>query len=591
MIKKVFEIAGERKNKVIQATVLKVLEELFAAAPLGVLYLTLNELFSASINVRKVIFLCIGLAVCFVFQAIFAYWAQIVSMITACHITKDIRIKLGEHIRKLSMGFFSERQAGDLNNIINQDTENFERAVAHIYPQIVAAIALPTFVAVILLFLDWRMALATISVIPIALLILTALRKPVKRLGMLRAETAAQANSRIIEYIQGIGVLKAFRQTGAKPIKFEEAMANYRKANEALVARLIAPDISFNAIIGSGLAVILLTGSYLFLGGTLDLKTFLLFLVIGLQIYKPIQSLFEFITEVRVYDASMGRIMEVLNRKPLPEPEEDYELRRFDIEFKDVSFKYEDAYVLKNVSFRIPQGTMTALVGPSGAGKTTIANLIAHFWDVDSGEILVGGRNIKDIKTDCLLSHIAMVFQDVYLFNDSVINNIRFGKKDATEEEVITAAKAARCHEFIEKLPDGYNTIIGEGGATISGGERQRISIARAILKDVPIVILDEATAYVDPENEILIQKAIDSLIRGGKTVIVIAHRLSTITSADQILVVDEGKVVEQGEHVELVSQGGLYSRFCEKRQKARGWRIAKEGVGEMGRVIGIKIN
>jgi len=591
MIKKVFEIAGERKNKVVQATVLKVLEELFAAAPLGVLWMTLNELFSASINVRKVIFLCIGLAVCFVFQAISAYWAEIVSMINACHITKDIRIKLGEHIRKLSMGFFSERQAGDLNNIINQDTKNVEQAVANVYPTIVAAIALPTFAAVILLFLDWRMALAMISVIPIALIILTVLRKPVKRLGMLRAEAAAEANSRIIEYIQGIGILKAFGQTGAKLRKFEEAMANFRKVNETLVTRVIAPDIFFKAILGLGLAVILLVGSYLFLGGTLNLKIFLLSLVIGLQIYKPIQDLFEFITEVRVFDASMGRIMEVLNRKPLPEPEEDYLLDRFDIEFRNVSFKYEDDYVLKNVSFKIPQGAMTALVGPSGAGKTTIANLIARFWDVDSGDILVGGRNIKDMKMDRLLSYISMVFQDVYLFNDNIINNIRFGKGDATEEEVIAAAKAAQCHEFIKKLPDGYYTIIGEGGATISGGERQRIAIARAILKDAPIVILDEATAYVDPENEILIQKAIDSLIRGGKTVIVIAHRLSTITSADQILVVDEGKVIERGKHAELISNGGLYSRFWEKQQKARGWKIAKEGVGEMGRVIAIKTN
>jgi len=238
--------------------------------------------------------------------------------------------------------------------------------------------------------------------------------------------------------------------------------------------------------------------------------------------------------------------------------------------------------VLKGVNFSIPQNTITALVGPSGAGKTTIAHLIARFWDVDFGEIRVGGRNIKDMKTDRLLSYMAMVFQDVYLFNDSIINNIRFGNKDASEEEVITAAKAAHCHEFIEGLPDGYNTVIGEGGATLSGGEKQRISIARAILKDAPVVILDEATAYVDPENEILIQKAINSLVK-SKTLVVIAHRLSTIAAADQILVIDDGKVTEQGKHAELVSNGGLYSRFWEKRQKARGWKVAREGVEEMG--------
>jgi len=270
----------------------------------------------------------------------------------------------------------------------------------------------------------------------------------------------------------------------------------------------------------------------------------------------------------------MERVLEVLNREPPPEPDYDPELERFDIEFKDVWFRYEDADVLKGVSFTIPQNTITAFVGPSGAGKTTIAHLVARFWDADSGEILVGGRNIKDMKTDRLISYIAMVFQEVYLFNDSIANNIRFGGKDATDEEVIAAAKAAHCHEFIERLPDGYETVIGEGGATLSDGEKQRISIARAMLKDAPIVILDEATAYIDPENEILIQEAINSLVR-SKTLIIIAHRLRTITTADQILVVDGGKVVEQGRHIELVDAGELYSRFWDKRQKARGWKVA----------------
>ncbi len=274
--------------------------------------------------------------------------------------------------------------------------------------------------------------------------------------------------------------------------------------------------------------------------------------------------------------ASMERIVEVLNRKPLPEPDNGHSLISFDIEFKNVSFKYDDTVVLKDISFKIPQNTITALVGPSGAGKTTIASLIARFWDVDEGEILVGGCNIKDLKTDRLLKYISMVFQDVYLFNDNIINNIRFGNKDAGKEEVIEAAKAARCHEFIEMLPEGYDTIIGERGATLSGGEKQRISIARAILKDAPIVLLDEATAYVDPENEILIQEAINSLVK-SRTLIIIAHRLSTITAADQILVIDNGRVIERGKHSELVSGGGLYSRFWDKRMKARGWRIAEK--------------
>ena len=575
MIKELFEIAGERKKDLIKGTILKVIESSFAGAPLIILYLTLNELFSASINIQKVMFMVIGMAACFFLQAIFYYWADVVNNSAGIRILSDLRIRLGEHIRKLSMGFYSERETGDLNNIINQDIKNIEIIPTFIYPQLVTAIALPVFIAVFLLFIDWRMALATLSVIPVALVILKTSQTVFKRLAKQRAKAAAEANSRIIEYTQGIGVIKAFGQIGSRFKKFEAAMADYKKTNVDLVVKVVPPDIAFSAILGLGLGFILLVGSYLFLGGELSLEIFLLFLVLGLQLYVPIQNIFEYMALMRIMDASLERVIEVLNRKPLPEPDNDPELNRFDIEFKNVSFKYEDTEVLKDVNFTVPQNTITALVGPSGAGKTTVANLIARFWDVDSGEILIGGCNIKDLKTDRLLSYISMVFQDVYLFNDSIINNIKFGNRDATKEEVIAAATAAQCHEFIEKLPHGYDTVVGEGGATLSGGEKQRIAIARAILKDTPIVILDEATAYVDPENEILIQKAINSLVK-SKTLIIIAHRLSTITSADQILVIDGGKVIEQGKHSELVSGDGLYRRFWEKRQKARGWKITK---------------
>jgi ATP-binding cassette subfamily B protein len=578
MIKKLFEIAGDRKSDLRKGTALKVIESLFAGAPLFFLYLTLNELFSATINIRTVIFLVIGMAACFVLQGIFFYWAAVVNNMAGLRIISDLRIRLGEHIRKLSMGFFSDRETGDLNNIINQDVKNIEHVPTLFYPQLVSAIILPIFIATFLFFLDWRMALATIAVIPAALIVLNVAQNILKRLAKLRAKATSDANSRIIEYVQGISVLRAFNQTGSGFKKFETAMADYKKTNVDLVVKLVPSFVVFPAILELGTAIILLCGSYLFLGGELSLTVFLLFLVLGLRVYAPIQNIIVYMAIMRIADASMERVLEVLNREPLPEPDSNPALDRFDVEFKDVWFRYENTDVLKGVSFAIPENTITALVGPSGAGKTTIAHLIARFWDADSGEILVGGRNIKDMKTDRLLSYIAMVFQEVYLFNDSIANNIRFGGKDATDEEVIAAAKAAHCHEFIERLPDGYETVIGEGGATLSGGEKQRISIARAMLKDSPIVILDEATAYVDPENEILIQEAINSLVR-SKTLIIIAHRLRTITTADQILVVDDGKVVEQGRHNELVDAGELYSRFWEKRQKARGWKIAKVGL------------
>lgn len=269
----------------------------------------------------------------------------------------------------------------------------------------------------------------------------------------------------------------------------------------------------------------------------------------------------------------MRHIAELMEEKPLPEPEDDVELKNFDIEFVNVSFSYDGKTVLKDVSFAIPEGSTAAFVGPSGAGKTTIVNLIARFWDVDSGEIRIGGRNIKEIKLDRLLSYISMVFQEVILFNDTIMENIRLGRRDATDEEVISAARAARCHEFIEKLPNGYDTIIGERGEKLSEGEKQRISIARAILKNAPIVILDEATVFIDPENENLIQEAINELTK-DKTVIVIAHRLSTFVSADQIFVLDKGRIVERGCHDELLAANGLYRRLWNAHQSARGWKL-----------------
>ena len=588
MIKKLYQLAGERKGQLNKGAMLTLISAVFAASPLFFVYLTINEeMFAESINFQRVMLYVAAMAVCFLLRWVFLHWSTFVLYEAGYGMVTDLRIRLGEHIRKLPMGFFSERRAGDLNSIVNWDVTNIQAVPTYAFPRLIETVAVPAFIAAFLFFLDWRMALAALIVLPAAAVVMKAAMKSLNRQAKIRAESSVEANSRMIEYVQGIQVSKAFNQTGSKLQRFEEALRHYKQTNIDLVVKLAFPLAGFIAMLELGFVIILPIGFYLFLGGSLVLKTLLIFLVLGLQLYNPIKNMVSYMPELRIMDASLERIQAVLDEKPLPEPDDDPQLSRFDIEFKNVWFKYEDTYVLKDASFGVPQNTITALVGPSGAGKTTIAHLIARFWDIDSGEILVGGRNIKDMKTDRLLSYIAMVFQDVYLFNDSIINNIKFGNRDASEGEVIAAAKAAHCHEFIEKLPDGYNTVIGEGGATLSGGEKQRISIARAILKDAPIIILDEATAYVDPENEILIQEGINSLVK-SKTLIIIAHRLSTITTADQVLVIDDGKVIEQGKHAELVSNGGLYSRFWEKRQKARGWKVARvemqnrKGVMEM---------
>ncbi len=303
------------------------------------------------------------------------------------------------------------------------------------------------------------------------------------------------------------------------------------------------------------------------------MPTLILFLILGIGFSESLMKLTVFSDQFMQNLEGMERINEILAEEPLLEPDAQRIPSNFDIKLKGVHFGYGKREVLDDINITVPEKTVTALVGPSGAGKTTIARLIPRFWDVDTGEISIGDINIRDITTKRLMSLAATVFQDVTLFNDTIFENIRMGNEEVLKGDVIAAAKAAHCHEFIDRLPDGYETVIGEGGATLSGGEKQRISIARAMLKDAPIVILDEATAYVDPEKEILIQEAINSLIR-SKTLIIIVHRLRAITTADQILVVDGGKVVEQGRHSELVDAGELYSRFWEKRQKARGWKV-----------------
>lgn len=573
MIKYLFLIAGKRKQQFIQGTVLYVIASLFAAIPYVFLYLILKELFEQSLNLEKIIIFTILIASCLFLQGITLYWANSINYPTSYRLIGDLRLCLGNHIRQLPMGFFVQRQIGDINAIVNQDMQNIESIPSKVYPKIVSAIAVPTFIATFLFFINWRMALATLPGLPLALSIFTNSQKLMKKLTNDQKRAQVEANSRIIEYIQGLGIIKAFNQTGTRFSKLQEALNDYKQTNLALVGKLIIPTVAFAGSLDLGFVIILSVGIYGLLGGQLNVPTFLLFLVLGLRFYAPIYELLELSAIMRLMDAALERVKNVLNTKLLPQSHQEKQISQFDIEFRNVCFSYEQKPVLQNVSFKIPEKTITALVGPSGAGKTTIANLISRFWDVDNGEVLLGGVNIKDLQTDQLLSYISMVFQDVYLFNNTIANNINIGNKNATLEEIITAAKAAQCHDFIEQLPNAYDTYLGEGGATLSVGQKQRIAIARAFLKNAPIVILDEATASVDPENQILIQQAIDSLV-ASKTLVIIAHQLSTIISADQILVLDQCQLIEQGQHNQLLALGGLYYRFWQKQQKTSSWKL-----------------
>ena len=575
-MKEILKLVPELKGKFYLSALFKLIESFFSGAPYGFLLLTLNELLGGSLTTRKVIYYTAGMAICFLIQGIFYYLFACVAYPIGTRLCERIRIIVGEHLRKLSMGYFSEKTTGDLNAMVSDELIVVALIPGMAFPQLITAITLPMVIAPFLFFIDWRLSFVTLAVVPIAITFFMICQR-ISRTGVRkRSNSLINISSKIIEYVQGMDVVKAFKQTGKRFSVFDDALQKYKSDNLAMVLELVPALMSFKALLDLGFTLILLAGAYLFLGGEITLFTFLIFLILGLRIYEPIKAISFAFDVVRTTEVTIERIRQLLDTPPLPEPVIGPVPETFGVEFKNVKFAYDESPVLKDVSFTIPEKTITALVGPSGAGKTTITSLIARFWDVDAGEIRIGGHNIREMKTEVLLSLVSMVFQDVYLFNDTIYTNIAYGSKNATKDQIIKAAKTARCHEFISKLPHGYDTMVGEGGSTLSGGEKQRISIARAILKDAPIILLDEATASVDPENEHLIQDAINALVE-SKTLIIIAHRLSTITSADQIIVLNsEGKIEEVGKHEDLVKGGGLYSRFWESRQQARGWKVSQ---------------
>lgn len=571
-------LTGNERQKLRSATHWNILRHMLEGAPNGFLILVLWELFKPQqdISTQKLIWILISMAALLVLNIFLAMYAYTKSYQMGALLSADARLRLGEHLRKLSMGFYKTRDPGDITALLLQDMTKVEQIFSHIYSDMIAVIVTPAVTILFLLFIDWRMALAIVATAPLAIPVLILCQKIGIHFGKKLAAAGNDSISCMLEYLQGIQVIKAFNLTGNKFKRLNNSLKNLRDQNirtEAVVGPLI---IGYTVMLELSFVIVLLLGTYLLFQGSLTVAVFLIFLVIGYALLRPMQAVATFIAELRYMTIAADRITNVLDTKPLPEPAETTALQSFDIEFKNVTFGYHQEDVLKEVSFNAPAHSVTALVGPSGSGKTTIASLIARFWDINSGEILVGGRNVKDLTTENLLASVTMVFQDVYLFHDTIYNNIKVGRADAVREEIIAAAKDAHCHEFIEKLSGGYDTLIGEGGSTLSGGEKQRISIARAILKDAPIVLLDEATASLDPENELLIRQAISKLVQ-SKTLIIIAHRLSTIADAGRILVLDKGRIVERGRHEELITVDGLYSRLWAEQMRARGWKFGSK--------------
>lgn len=490
---------------------------------------------------------------------------------------ENSRISVAERIRKLPMSFFNSKDLSELTTNIMADCSTTEHVLSHIIPQLSANAISITIVCIMMAVFDWRMALAVFITVPFALLIILCSKKIQARLSEKQVEAKLKASDQVQEYLEGIKVIKACGLDGSKFSALDNSLHLMMKLAMKMEVVTGSFVTSAQMILQAGVGLTVFVGTYLLTKGKIELIPLLMFFVIVVRIYGPVLVEFTLLPELFYHRIATKR-MRTLMSAPVMEGDIQKPLTHWNIDFNNVSFGYngrdmQEDTVIKNLTVSIPSDAITALVGPSGCGKSTISRLIARFWDVNEGSVKIGGVDIKTLDPEHLMSYMSFVFQDVVLFNDTVYNNIRIGNMEATKEQVLEAAKAACCDEFIRALPDGYQTMLGENGSTLSGGERQRISIARALLKNAPIVLLDEATASLDPENEALIQQAISSLIE-GKTVIVIAHRLRTVAGADKIIVLNEGRLVEEGTHEELMNNRGLYERLYRIQQESLGWSV-----------------
>ena len=483
------------------------------------------------------------------------------------------RIHIGERMKYMPMGYFNAQSLGSLTAAATSTMADLESMSFAVIARTVVGMIRTTIFSLAIMCFDWRIGLVFFVGMLLFLWVNSRLLKKSRELSPGRLAAQTKLVDAVLEYIQGMSVVRAFHGDKAANQTLNNTIKETENQNFKLERKRIPYNVLEQVVLRVTSVLAILLSIWLFLQGNMSLFTCLMMVVSAFLVYSELESAGEMFFMLPMIDASIDRVEEIDRAPRMDEGGSVQVPKSHDISFDHVDFSYGDRKIIDDVSFTIPEGTTTAIVGPSGSGKTTLTSLMARFWDVNKGSVKFGGIDVKDYSLDSLMSNFSMVFQNVYLFNDSIENNIKFGKPAASHEEVVAAAKAARCHDFIMALPDGYDTVIGEGGATISGGERQRLSIARAMLKDAPIVILDEATANVDPENEAELQAAIEALT-GGKTIIMIAHRLKTVRHANQILVVDHGRIVQHGTHDQLIQQKGIYADFILNRKAAIDWKI-----------------
>jgi len=571
VLKKISDFAGTRRGLLKKSMAVAFLGAVFAALQFAALMLTLDILVGgADLRIWPVIGVMV---VSVVGRAACSYWSTNAETETGYFMVAEKRIHIGDRLRYIPMGYFNDNSLGNITAVVTTTLSDVENNAARCLVSVIGGFLNTLGLCLGLTVADWRLGLLAIAGILAYLGVTELSQRAMLKTGPARQHAQMNLVEAVLEYIQGMSVVKSYG------LDKDSGQAVQRTVDESCdkalsLEKSVVPWMGLRQVVVRVFSVAIAVCALAFYsGGTLSLARCLLMLVASFMLYAELESAGNMADNLQMLGASMDKANSIDDTPVMDIDGAELTPADTSVEFQDVSFAYGDRTILDHVSLTVPSGSITAVVGPSGGGKTTLCNLIARFWDVQSGKITVGGYDVREYKLDSLMKNISMVFQSVYLFNDTVENNIKFGRPDATHEQVVAAARAACCHDFIMALPDGYDTVLGEGGGSLSGGEKQRISIARAMLKDAPIVILDEATASVDPENEAELQAAISALTR-GKTLIMIAHRLNTVRNADQILVLSGGHIVQRGTHQELMAQGGLYADFVGVRQEALRWKL-----------------
>lgn len=571
VLKKIYRFAGSRQKLLIQSMLVAFLGAVFSAIQFMALLMTLDMVAEGTVGSIWPIVAVMGVSVAG--KTICSYCSTNMETETGYFMVAEKRVHIGDRLRYIPMGYFNDNSLGNITAVVTTTLGDVENTAARCLVMVIGGFLNTLALCLMLTVTEWRLGLIAIAGILSYLLVTELSQRAMSRTGPARQHAQMDLVEAVLEYIQGMSVVKSYglekdnSQTVYKTV--EESCGKALSLEHSVVPWSAARQLAVRVFS----VIIVLSALAFYSDGTLTLSRCLLMLIVSFMLYRELESAGNMSDNLQMLGASMDKANSIDGTPTMDIDGKEIAPERTDICFENVSFSYGDRKVLDHVSLTIPEKTTTAVVGPSGGGKTTLCNLIARFWDVDSGRVTVGGRDVRDYKLDGLMKQISMVFQNVYLFNDTIENNIKFGRPDATHEQVVDAAKRACCHDFIAALPDGYDTVLGEGGGTLSGGEKQRISIARAILKDSPIIILDEATSNVDPENESLLMGAIEELTK-NKTVIMIAHRLKTVRNADQIFVLSGGRIAQQGTHRELIGQNGIYADFIGVRQKAVSWKL-----------------